>query len=92
MFEEKDSGMCTMITRNTENHSTTLSLQFGIPSTYLILAHSWKFDKPKRTARVALKVNHFFCLSNETLRFHISAWNIWCDTGVRVYREDNIPL
>ena len=56
LMEESDSGMCTMLTRNTEHHQTTVSLQFGIPSTYLIIANTWKFNKPKRTARLALKV------------------------------------
>ena len=56
---EEGSGMCTMVTRNTERHNTTVSLQFGIPSTYLILAHTFKFDEPKRTARIALKLGTF---------------------------------
>ena len=55
-MEESDSGMCTMLTRNTETYQTNISLQFGIPSTYLIIANTWKLDKPKRTARLALKV------------------------------------
>ena len=59
MIAEEGSGMCTMVTRNTERHNTTLSLQFGIPSTYLILAHTFKFDEPRRTARLALKLGTF---------------------------------
>ena len=62
MLQEDDSGMCTMVTRSTERHNTTLSLQFGIPSTYLILAHTWKFEKPRRTARLALKVGISFVM------------------------------
>ena len=56
---EEGSGMCTMVTRNTERHNTTVSLQFGIPSTYLIMAHTFKFDEPRRTARFALKLGTF---------------------------------
>ena len=39
MLREEDSGMCTMVVRNTERYQTTASLQFGIPYTYAMLAH-----------------------------------------------------
>jgi len=59
LLAENGSGMCTTVVRNTERSNTTVSLQFGIPSTYLILAQTFKFDEPKRTARFALKLGTF---------------------------------
>merc|ERR1719481_213317 len=59
MLKEEDSGMCTMIVRNSEKHQTTASLQFGIPYTYLMLSHTWKIPEKKRKFRGALKAGTF---------------------------------
>ena len=59
MLREEDSGMCTMVVRNTERYQTTASLQFGIPYTYAMLAHTWKLPEKKRKFRGALKVGTF---------------------------------
>jgi len=58
-LQEEDSGMCTMVVRNTERHQTTASLQFGIPNTYAILAHTWKLPEKKRKFRAVLKAGTF---------------------------------
>jgi len=59
MLREEDSGMCTMIVRNTEKHQTTASLQLGIPYTYIMLAHTMKIPEKKRKFRGALKAGTF---------------------------------
>jgi len=58
-LQEEDSGMCTMVVRNTERHQTTASLQFGIPNTYAILAHTWKLPENKIKFRAVLKAGTF---------------------------------
>jgi len=59
ILREDDSGMCTMVVRNTERYQTTASLQFGIPYTYFMLAHTWKLPEKKRKFRAACKVGTF---------------------------------
>jgi len=59
LLREEDSGMCTMVVRNTEKYQTTASLQFGIPYTYAMLAHTWKLPEKKRKFRAALKAGTF---------------------------------
>ena len=59
MLNEEDSGMCTMVVRNTERYQTTASLRFGIPYTYAMLAHTWKLPEKKRKFRGALKIGTF---------------------------------
>ena len=51
--------MCTMVVRNTERYQTTASLQFGIPMTYAMIAHTWKLPEKKRKFRAALKAGTF---------------------------------
>jgi len=59
LLKEEDSGMCTMVVRNTERYQTTATLQFGIPYTYAMLAYTWKVPEKKRKFRGALKVGTF---------------------------------
>ena len=40
LLKEKDSGMCTMVVRNTERYQTTATFQFGILYTYDMLAYT----------------------------------------------------
>ena len=56
---EEESGMSTMLIRNTEKYNTSLSLQLGIPYTYAMFAYTRKMDQLKRKVRVALKVGSF---------------------------------
>ena len=57
LLEEEGSSMSTILERDTERYRTVANLQFGIPYTYIILAHTWKLPEKKRKFRVALKVN-----------------------------------
>jgi len=59
LLEEEESGMCTMLVRNTERYQTTATMQFGIPYTYAMLAFTWKVPEKKRKFRGALKVGTF---------------------------------
>jgi len=59
LLQESDSGMAVILTRSNEHHQTTFNIQFGIPNTYLILAHTRIFQKPRRTLRGALKLGTF---------------------------------
>jgi len=58
-LEEEDSGMCTMVVRNTERYQFTATMQFGIPYTYAMLAYTRKIPEKKRKFRGALKVGTF---------------------------------
>lgn len=56
LLQEEGSSMSTILERDTESYRTAMNLQFGIPYTYVILAHTWKLPEKKRKFRVALKV------------------------------------
>lgn len=58
-LHQEESGMCTMVVRDTEKYNTSFSLQFGIPYTYAMFAYTRKIPEKKRKARVALKVGTF---------------------------------
>ena len=64
LLEEEGSSMSTIVERDTENYRTVANLQFGIPYTYIILAHTWKLPEKKRKVRVALKVNSLMDVVN----------------------------
>ena len=67
LLEEEGSSMSTIIERDTTNYRTVANLQFGIPYTYIILAHTWKLPEKKRKFRVALKVNISVVVSNNVV-------------------------
>ena len=56
---EEESGMCTMLVRDTEQYNTSLSLQLGIPYTYAMFSYTHKFPKQKRRCRLAVKAGTF---------------------------------
>ena len=56
LLEEEGSSMSTIVERDTASYRTVANLQFGIPYTYIILAHTWKLPEKRRKFRVALKV------------------------------------
>ena len=49
------SGMSTMIVRDTEKYHTMAMLQFGIPHTYLVFALTRKFEAAKTKLRGCFK-------------------------------------
>lgn len=53
---EEGSSMSTILERDTPTYRSYVNLQFGLPYTYLMLAHTWKLPEKKRKFRVALKV------------------------------------
>ena len=69
MLEEEGSSMSTILERNTESYRTVANIQFGIPYTYLILAHTWKLPEKKRKFRAALKVLNYYKSTNRESQF-----------------------
>ena len=49
------SGMSTMVVRDTEKYHTMAMLQFGIPHTYLVFALTRKFETARTRLRGSLK-------------------------------------
>ena len=85
MLEEEGSSMSTIIERDTTNYRTVANLQFGIPYTYIILAHTWKLPEKKRKFRVALKVKIDPCPYLLSYNWGIfSAGDVWSPAGVRL--------
>jgi len=58
-FTEDESGMCSMLVRDTPKYHATLSLQLGIPYTYAMAAYTRKLEKKGRKCRVAVKAGTF---------------------------------
>jgi hypothetical protein len=48
---QEESGMCTMVVRDTEKYNMSLSLQLGIPYTYAMLSYTRKLPEQKRKCR-----------------------------------------
>lgn len=59
LLEEEGSSMSTILQRDTDTYRTVANIQFGIPYTYLILAHTWKLKEKNRKFRAALKLGTF---------------------------------
>lgn len=53
------SGMSTMLVRDTEKYYTMAMLQFGIPHTYLVFALTRKFETARTRLRGSLKLGTF---------------------------------
>lgn len=58
-MNQEQSGMATMVVRDTEKYHAIMSLQLGIPFTYVMLAYTRKMAEAKQKVRVALKAGTF---------------------------------
>ena len=92
-LNQEQSGMATMVVRDTEKYHAMASLQLGIPFTYVILSYTRKMTEQKQKLRAAIKVN---VKQNNTKQLFglpvIAGRHVWGNAGVRSREEDNRPL
>jgi len=58
-LNQEQSGMATMVVRDTERYHAMASLQLGIPFTYVILSYTRKMTEQKQKLRAAIKAGTF---------------------------------